>query len=292
MSAVLKLVQGTAEWHEHRSMFRNASETAAVMGLSPWQTSYDLWLVKTGRKETVETEAMKHGTQMEPIARSAYEQETGQVMQPKVVVDGMYSASLDGMTMDGQLILEIKCPYQGQTSELWQTVKAGQVPDHYMYQVQHQLMVSGASLAHLWVYDGKQGLKLKISPDPAAFDRIRQAWDAFQLHLDNDAPPPLTEQDTVLREDAEWRDTAENYIGWKGTAEEAAARADEAKAKLVSLTRHSRESGSGVIVTRYWKQGSIDYKRIPELGSVDLEQYRGKAKEEIRVIIAKEKMRC
>src|SRR5674476_1047737 len=137
MNAVLKLVQGTPEWHEHRSQYRNASETAAVMGLSPWQTPYELWLVKTSRKTTVENEAMKHGTRMKPKARAAYEQESGLVLQPKVVVDGLYSASLDGLTMDGQLVLEIKCPFQGQTSELWQMTKAGQVPEHYCLQVQH-----------------------------------------------------------------------------------------------------------------------------------------------------------
>jgi len=38
MNAILKLVQGTAEWHAHRAQFRNASESAAVMGLNPWQT--------------------------------------------------------------------------------------------------------------------------------------------------------------------------------------------------------------------------------------------------------------
>ena len=35
MSAVLKLVQGSAEWHDHRLTMRNASESAAVLGISP-----------------------------------------------------------------------------------------------------------------------------------------------------------------------------------------------------------------------------------------------------------------
>lgn len=34
MSNIAKLVQGTAEWHEHRKLYRNASETPAVMGVS------------------------------------------------------------------------------------------------------------------------------------------------------------------------------------------------------------------------------------------------------------------
>ena len=52
---------------------------------------------------------------------------------------------------------------------------------------------------------------------------------------------------------------------------------DEAKAKLVGLASHTSESGGGVSVTRYWKSGTIDYKKIPELKALDLEQYRGRS---------------
>ena len=36
-------------------------------------------------------------------------------------------------------------------------------------------------------------------------------------------------------------------------------------------------------VTRLWKAGVIEYKRIPELKSLDLEQYCGKPREELRI---------
>jgi hypothetical protein len=38
-----------------------------------------------------------------------------------------------------------------------------------------------------------------------------------------------------------------------------------------------------VAVTRYWKSGVVDYKRIPELMAVNMEQYRGPSREEIRI---------
>jgi hypothetical protein len=44
---------------------------------------------------------MLHGTQLEPAARAAYEHLTGLIMRPLVLVDGEYSASLDGMTLVG-----------------------------------------------------------------------------------------------------------------------------------------------------------------------------------------------
>ena len=286
MNALYKLIQGTPEWHEHRAKYRNASETAAVMGVSPWLTSYGLWCVKTGRTVVEETEAMRYGTSTEPAARAAFEQESGLVMQPLVMVDGDYSASLDGITLLGDTIVEIKCPYRGQTSELWQMVKADVVPQNYLLQVQHQLMVSGAKTAYLWVYDGQQGVGISIEPNLETFAQIKTAWEAFQLYIDHDTPPPLTEQDTVTRYDAEWQQAAEAYLTSKAVSDEAEATLAEAKAKLISLTSHSRESGFGISVTKYWKQGNVDYKKVPQLQNVDLELYRGKMREEVRVTIA------
>jgi hypothetical protein len=39
-------------------------------------------------------------------------------------------------------------------------------------------------------------------------------------------------------------------------------------------------------VTRSWKAGSIDCKKVVQLKVVDLERYRGKAREEVRVSVA------
>ena len=76
---------------------------------------------------------------MEPTARTAYEAQTGNILQPLVVQDGLYSASLDCITLDQELILEIKCPVRGTRSDLWQDVAVGVVPEHYRIQVMHRL---------------------------------------------------------------------------------------------------------------------------------------------------------
>ena len=77
MSTILKLVQGTPEWLAHRLKYRNASETPTVVGASPWQIPYQLWLERTGRGKRPVTAAMRRGTELEPAARAAYEKLTG-----------------------------------------------------------------------------------------------------------------------------------------------------------------------------------------------------------------------
>src|SRR6266568_838753 len=98
MSTIVRMAQGSPEWHEHRRRYRNASETPAVMGISPWVTPYQLWQLKLGLIKQAVTPAMRHGAELEPVARAAYEKRTGRIMQPLVVVDAEYSASLDGQT--------------------------------------------------------------------------------------------------------------------------------------------------------------------------------------------------
>jgi putative phage-type endonuclease len=150
MSTIVRLVQGSAEWHDHRRKCRNASETAIVLGLSPWTTPYQLWQLKLGLVQQVVSPAMQRGTELEAVARAAYERQTGRVMQPLMVVDGEYSASLDGMTFGGERIVEIKAPFKGRDSTLWKTVDAGRLPEHYHVQVQHQLLVTGAAIADVY----------------------------------------------------------------------------------------------------------------------------------------------
>ena len=283
MSKIINLVQGSPEWHEHRRLNRNASESAAILGISPWVSPYQLWLLKTGRAKPEANAAMRHGTALEPAARAAYEDRTGHVMQPLVLQDGAYSASLDGITLDGELVVEVKCPVRGRHSKLWQEIEAGQTPGHYAVQIQHQLMVSGAAAAHLWVYDGTDGLLLLIPRDDVTMAAIREGWDMFQPFLDEDRPPPLTDADTVQRLDEGWAQAAQRYSQAKQVAQASDEALERAREALVALAKHPREQGAGVAVTRFWKTGSVDYKKVPALQGIDLERYRGKSREEVRV---------
>ena len=286
MSTVVKLVQGSPEWHEHRRKYRNASETPVVLGVSPWQTPYRLWEEKLGLKEPEVTAPMLRGVELEPAARAAYEARTGFVMQPLVLLDGEYSASLDGITLGGERILEIKCPFKGHDSALWQAVDGdGHLPEHYHWQVQHQLMVAKAGIADVFVFDGEDGILLEVTPDPSSWGRIHEAWDAFAAFLVQRTPPPLSKGDVRQRDDAEWAEAAQAYIEARRAADVTQKTLDDAKGRLIALTSHSSEAGCGVTVTRFWRKGSVDYSRIEELRAIDLERYRSAPKQETRIMV-------
>ena len=285
MSTIVKLVQGSAEWHEHRRRYRNASDTPVVLGVSPWQTPYQLWQHKLGLCTPEVTPAMLRGTQLEPAARAAYEARTGLVMQPLVLVDGEYSASLDGLTLGGERILEIKCPLKGRDSALWKSIEAGQLPEHYRWQVEHQLMVTGAAVADVFLFDGTDGIQLEVTPDASTWPRIHDAWDAFVRYVAEAQAPPLTDRDTRVRDDPEWLGAAGAYLELRTASEVLSTKLDEAKARLVGLASHAKEQGGGVAVTHIWKRGSVDYKKIPGITELNVEQYRGAPREETRITL-------
>lgn len=234
MSQIVRLIQGSAEWHEHRRTHRNASGNPIVLGVSPWQTPYQLWQQKLGRTAPEVTAAMLHGTQLEPAARAAYARQTGLVMQPLVMVDGEYSASLDGLTLAGERILEIKCPLKGRDSTLWKTIESGRLPEYYQLQVQHQLMVSKADIANVFVFDGAEGIVFPLAPDPSTWPRIHEARDSFMRCVTNSEAPPLTDRDTRLRDDPEWLEAAAAYLELKTAYDELSAQFDEAKERLIA----------------------------------------------------------
>ena len=228
---------------------------------------------------------MLKGTELEPAARAAYEARTGLVMQPLVLVDGEYSASLDGLTLGGERLVEIKCPYKGRDSTLWKSVEAGELPEHYRWQVQHQLMVTGAEVADVFVFDGTEGI---FSPGRAGPEHLGRRSAApgtsSRRYVEKAEPPPLTERDVRVRDDRRVaaggadvpRASALRTTSWQGRGRGEGQR-------WSASPRHAKEQGGGVSVTRLWKRGNIDYKRVPELRGVDLEPYRQSGREETRI---------
>src|SRR5690606_29601149 len=282
MSALIKPheIQGTDEWKEWRRSRGGASEVAALMGCSPWfpRTPYELWLVKTGRAEVPENDAMRYGSQHEAAARAAAEVAYGAAFEPQTVEKGRISASLDGITFDGETILEIKVPSSGIKSETWKAVDAEKrVPDHYWWQVQQQLYCSGALKAIFAVFVPTRvhtpefaHTFVHVLPDAQAHEAIKAAWAQFFEHLDADTPPPLTERDVREREDAEWAAAAQAWREAKQRLDEASKAEKAARETLIKLAGEQSSWGAGVKATRYFVAGNIDYKRAAEDAGVDL----------------------
>ena len=187
--------QGSAAWLAARSKHFCASEAAAALGLSKYTTRDELLRQKaTGLAEEVSPAKQRifdAGHQAEALARPIAEGIAGTEFFPVVAtreVDGLpLLASFDGIDLLDDLIWENKLLNQS----LVQQVQAGDLEPHYWLQLEHQLLVSGASRALFTTSDGTPGgthpLWYESKPERRA--QLIAGWKQFAADLAAWVPP-------------------------------------------------------------------------------------------------------
>jgi putative phage-type endonuclease len=194
-SIYVPLTQSTPEWHAYRAEGIGASEAAILMGVNPYKTIFDLWNQKTATELLSEepNENMKNGIELEDRARKEFMTATGLKVEPKCFINPKYSfirASLDGITEDHKIILEIKCPVR---QAIHCKVIKGTLPSYYYPQLQHQLLtVPEAEEALYWSYmKSMGGFLLEFGREEAyikeMIKREKKFWKAVQTKT---APDP------------------------------------------------------------------------------------------------------
>lgn len=187
--------QGSAAWLAARSKHFCASEAAAALGLSKYTTRDELLRQKaTGLTEEVSPAKQRifdAGHEAEALARPIAEGIAGTEFFPVVAtreVDGLpLLASFDGIDVLDDLIWENKLLNQS----LVQQVQAGDLEPHYWLQLEHQLLVSGASRALFTTSDGTpEGTHpLWYESKPERRAQLIAGWKQFAADLAAYVPP-------------------------------------------------------------------------------------------------------
>lgn len=186
---ILQLNQAGPAWHAWRREGFGASDAPALIGDSPWANSNDVLATKLGLREVKENEAMRRGKMLEPLARAIYVERTGIQVRPCCIVHDEHPwlrASLDGLSVDNDLILEIKCP----NNRAHWTALQGRVPDYYRAQLQWQLAAAGLDKLHYWSYSDRdpfegrdRGALVEVGRDEAfikrLLDRGQEEWERY-----------------------------------------------------------------------------------------------------------------
>jgi putative phage-type endonuclease len=171
--------QQTNEWYEARLGKVTASRVADVIaktktGYSASRDNYMAQLIcerLTGQKgESFTNAAMEHGTQTEPLARSAYEnarsllvKEVGFINHPRIEMSG---ASPDGLVAEDGLV-EIKCP---NTATHIDTLLSGKVPTKYITQMQWQMLCCQRKWCDFVSFDNRLPEHLQLFVQEVEFD--------------------------------------------------------------------------------------------------------------------------
>lgn len=293
---LMDLTQGSPAWHQWRERGLGSSDAPAVMGVSPWLATYQLWELKTGRRAArAANAAMRRGTALEASARREFEFEQGGDFAPACLIHGEYpflKASLDGWSRDRATVLEIKAPGEKAHAE----ALAGRVPDYYLPQVQHLLLVSGAARCHYWSYTPEGGgVLVTVERDEAAIAALLERELAFWRCVETDTPPDFgTGGEIARRVDEAWEEAAREYRRAYAELAGLEVEAKRWRERLLALADGQKCEGFGVKVTPYERQGAIDYKAAGrELADVlgepfDFERFRKPASVEARLTVERE----
>jgi putative phage-type endonuclease len=272
--------QNTPEWLVLRKNYIGASDSPKIMGVSPYGTAYDLWQEKLGLVADKETSwAMQRGHNLEEPARLAFEGMTGLLTAAEVKFHPKINymmASIDGIDVEEKAIVEIKCPNKVDHA----IATAGEVPEKYFPQLQHQLEVCELEMAYYFSFDGKTGVIVKVFRDDKYIQKLLQKekdfWECVQ---EMKAPQMVEGKDYVKRTEEEWMTLAvrmKEINAELKKSEVLEKEKEDIKRKLIQMAGSQNAVGGGIILSQVVKQGTIDYKSIPELQNIDLEKYRKK----------------
>ena len=189
MTDFKEILQGTPEWLQARLGCVTASRANDVCAAETTAAYQNYLWQLVAERETQKAEDsyinadMQRGTEMEPVARAAYEAHTGTFvtqtgfwLHPTIP---FFGASPDGLVEDG--LIEIKCP---RTSTHLRYKSEGKVPTQYKRQMMCQLLCTGRKWVDFIsfdnrVRDSKQLFIVRFEPKQAEMDELLEKLQSF-----------------------------------------------------------------------------------------------------------------
>lgn len=264
-------------WETWRSLGLGSSDAPVVMGVSPWKTPLQLYLEKIGEAKGFDGNfATERGQRLEPVARAQFELLMDAEFPPMLAVHSEHSfirASLDGYNVALGAVLEIKCPGKDDHDK----ALAGMVPEKYIWQVEHQMLVVGAKKAYYYSFDGESGAVVEVLPNLERQKELVKALTAFWGRVKSKTPPKESDRDYVELTDQVVRDLFLEYKRIKKMSDDLEPVLNKIKGEIVDKLKHEphgRYSVDGVKFVKSVRPGSVDYVKMGKELGIDPEQYR------------------
>ena len=270
--------QRSAAWHEMRKKYIGASDAAALLGVSPWKTAYDVYLEKCGTDiiEATKNPWMQRGIDLEDEALRAFELATGYFMSPKVLFSAKYEwmmASLDGLEIDGKAAVEIKCP--GMKDH--QLAFEDKIPEKYIPQLQHQIEVTGLTGIYYASYNPeafKKLIVLWVPRDDVYIENLIEVERKFYEEHMLTGIPPANERQIKKIDSSQWSLLSDDYKFLMNRRKKDEERMEEIKNLLLEISGAENAKGNGITLQKIERKGIIPYANIPEVKQMDLEKFR------------------
>jgi putative phage-type endonuclease len=250
------------QWLEWRRGGIGSSDAAAILGVSPYKTAYELYMEKVyGKEDEEDNAAMEYGRKMEPIIREWIEDTDCILLEPRNIEHPSVSfmrCSVDAISLDGRVVYEIKTANEVDHNFAKQKI----VPPKYVPQVKHQILVTSCqSMHYVSFHQGDfRNFRCKYTGEELSchWNTIHNFW--FQ-NVEARVPPPKTEADFEdFSDNPEWVDL---FLTWQEAQfgrKSFEKHEEEIKKKIIKFTAGKNARGAGFKLTRTQVEGSIDYK--------------------------------
>ncbi|MFJ7566470.1 YqaJ viral recombinase family protein [Herminiimonas sp. NPDC097707] len=268
-----------------------SSDAAAAVGLNPYQSQLELWMIKTGRDGGLpkvdpndETSPMYWGTLLEPIVAAHYTRRTGNrvrkinaVLQHPDPDKAWMLANIDREVVGASDVQILECKTAGEFgARLWRDG----VPEYIVCQVQHQLAVTGKASADVCVLVCGQEIRVtRIERDDVLIERLIELERRFWQYVETDTPPPVDgsdSADTALRclypTDAGQRlDLTDDRDFSSAFADLVLVREEIAQRQLLeSQLKQKIEQRMGDASNAVFETGSVSWKRSKDSQALDM----------------------
>ena len=192
------------QWVEARKNGIGGSDVASIMGLNKYSSPLNVWLVKTGRKESPDlsdNQAVEWGNRLEDVVADKFADEHPELQVRRrnatmVSIKRPWAfANIDRWVTDGKGnvgILEVKTVGMRRAAD-WDNG----VPLYYLTQVMHYMSVTGYKYAWVAVLIGGQEFReYYIERDEQDIQAINDAVDTFwRDFVETDTAPALIGND-------------------------------------------------------------------------------------------------
>jgi putative phage-type endonuclease len=177
---IIALVERTAAWWEWRRSGIGSSDAATILDIKPAKSAERLLFEKQHPpKDYARNFTRAQGVALERAARAHYCADVNMKVQPACVQNlarPWQRASLDGLSVDGEHVVEIKCG----RATFQSAVARRRPPRHHVAQLQHILAVTGLPVVDYWCYSPPHPpLRLEIARDDAFIERLLAAEEVF-----------------------------------------------------------------------------------------------------------------
>lgn len=197
-------------WYEHRRLTVSASEIAAVLGLSPYVSAFDLWWTKkTGEDSQPESKQMRRGKRLEGLILEDFTDEHPEFVLADVGLcvntdrpwqactpDALAYESPASAKDSPVAVLEAKT--DGDSSG-WGEQGTADIPVHYRCQVLWQMDCLGLTTAFVPMWLGVNYREYEIAYDPVDVALMRTAAQNFLASIRADREPDLDAHSATAR---------------------------------------------------------------------------------------------